>query len=175
MCSVFSYPPSRIGESKRGSIMFAIAVTDNEWFENIRSSKYRDVNFWTPTPWGVKSVKMGDRWYFMRKAPVRLIGGYGVVVRYHDLPIQDAWSLYRQRNGVISEADLVAKIDSIASKRSEKYRRTPNPIIGCVELKDVVTFDDLSHIDLSTTLHEFPANVVKFKMFGKVDQLATRF
>ena len=38
----------------------------------------RFVNFWTPTPWGVKGLRKGDRLYFMLKAPVRKIGGYGI-------------------------------------------------------------------------------------------------
>ena len=65
--------------------MFAIAPTDLDWFERIRTGPIgKTVNFWTPTPWEVKGFREGDRLYFMLKSPVRKIGGYGSFVRYLD-------------------------------------------------------------------------------------------
>ena len=62
--------------------MFAIAPTDLDWFERIRTGPIgKTVNFWTPTPWEVKGFREGDRLYFMLKSPVRKIGGYGSFVR----------------------------------------------------------------------------------------------
>jgi putative restriction endonuclease len=46
--------------------MFAIAPTDLDWFERIRTGPIgKTVNFWTPTPWEVKGFREGDRLYFM--------------------------------------------------------------------------------------------------------------
>src|SRR3954453_24043099 len=95
-----------------GEIMFAIAPTDLDWFEQMRSKRTgRVVNFWTPTPWGVKRLRGGDRLYFMLKAPVRKIGGYGSFSRYIDMSAADAWAEYGLGNGVDSRDELIKKIE----------------------------------------------------------------
>ena len=70
---------------------FAIAPTDLNWFERLRSGPaVAALNFWTPTPWNVAGLKPGDRLYFMLKSPIRKIGGYGVFVRYSEMTASDA-------------------------------------------------------------------------------------
>lgn len=84
--------------------MFAIAPTDLDWFERMRSGPVgRVVNFWTPTPWGVRGLHTGDRLYFMLKAPIRKIGGYGTFTRYVDMSASTAWQTYGLGNGVDSQ------------------------------------------------------------------------
>ena len=100
--------------------MFAIAVTDLDWFDHLRShTTGRTVNFWTPTPWGVKELRAGDRLYFMLKAPVRKVGGYGAFSRYVDMSAAEAWAAYGLGNGVSSHSELVTKINSFAERRSK--------------------------------------------------------
>ena len=71
--------------------MFAIAPTDLDWFERIRTGPIGGiVNFWTPTPWEVKGIPDGARLYFMLKSPIRKIGGYGSFVRYADATASEA-------------------------------------------------------------------------------------
>jgi putative restriction endonuclease len=43
------------------------------------------VNFWTPTPWNVRRLKPGDLLYFLLKAPIRKIAGFGHFVSYQNM------------------------------------------------------------------------------------------
>ena len=153
--------------------MFAIAPTDLDWFERLRAAPVgRFVNFWTPTPWNVKGLGKGDRLYFMLKAPVRKIGGYGLFSRYVDMTAETAWDTYGLGNGVDSQADLVAKIEKFAQKRANGYVPTLNPVIGCIELEDVVMLDDDRFLVPETFGHPFPPQIVKFKRFPEPDGFA---
>ncbi|RDK04616.1 HNH endonuclease [Paraburkholderia lacunae] len=153
--------------------MFAIAPTDLDWFERLRAAPVgRFVNFWTPTPWGVKGLGKGDRLYFMLKAPVRKIGGYGVFSRYVDMTAEAAWDTYGLGNGVDSHADLVAKIEGFAQRRANGYVATDNPMIGCIELEDVVMLDDDRFFVPETFGHLFPPQIVKLKYFPEADGFA---
>ena len=72
--------------------MFAIAPTDLDWFYFLREEPTgRFINFWTPTPWGVRRMGQGDRLYFMLKAPIRKIGGFGLFARYEEMSASEAW------------------------------------------------------------------------------------
>lgn len=154
--------------------MFAIAPTDFDWFDRVRTGPLgKFVNFWTPTPWQVKGFHEGDRLYFMLKAPVRKIGGYGSFVRYIEATANEAWQLYGVSNGVDSERELVAKISRFAEKRSKTFSFSDNPIIGCIELTDVVTFDDTHFIKPEQYGLSFPRQVVKLKYFQVADPIAT--
>jgi putative restriction endonuclease len=155
--------------------MFAIAPTDIGWFERMRGGPVgRAVNFWTPTPWGVKGLHPGDHLYFMLKSPIRKIGGYGEFVRYTDMTASDAWSTYGLGNGVDSRDELVAKIERFAEKRSKNFVATDDPLIGCIELADVVTLDDERFVAPEECGHTFPKEVVKLKYFNEADEIATR-
>lgn len=155
--------------------MFAIAPTDLAWFRRLREEPPgRSVNFWTPTPWGVRQLREGDRLYFMLKAPVRRIGGYGVFVRYVEMTAADAWDVYGSGNGVESKAELVGRIDGFALKRAKHYSPTGNPLIGCIELTAPVMLDDDQFIDPEACGHPFPAQVVKLKYFDEPDGIAAR-
>jgi putative restriction endonuclease len=153
--------------------MFAIAPTDIGWFERMRSGPIgRVVNFWTPTPWGVKGLHPGDRLYFMLKSPIRKIGGYGEFVRYVDMTASNAWASFGLGNGVDSREELVAKIERFAEKRSKTFVATVDPLIGCIELSDIVTFDDERFVVPEECGHSFPKEVVKLKYFNEADEIA---
>jgi putative restriction endonuclease len=155
--------------------MFAIAPTDRDWFERIRAGSIdRTVNFWTPTPWGVTGLHPGDRLYFMLKAPTRKIGGYGSFVRYVEATAAEAWQMYGLSNGVDSETELMEKITYFARRRPLKFSPSTNPVIGCIELADVITLDDGSFVTPEQCGHSFPRQVVKLKYFDVVDGIATR-
>jgi putative restriction endonuclease len=153
--------------------MFAIAPTDLEWFSYMKNEpQARLVNFWTPTPWNVRRLCEGDRLYFMLKAPIRRIGGYGSFVRYSDMTAGEAWEYYGLGNGVSSKDELVGKIERFALKRAKSFSPTVNPVIGCIELSDVVTLDDELFVDPAYCGHPFPNEVVKLKYFNEDDRIA---
>jgi putative restriction endonuclease len=155
--------------------MFAIAPTDLDWFDRIRTGPIdRIVNFWTPTPWNVRGLRTGDRLYFMLKAPIRKIGGYGQFVQYRDATAKEAWRLYGLSNGTDSESELVRKIQLFASKRSKSFTASNDPVIGCIELAEVITLDDTRLITPQECGHSFPKEVVKLKYFDETDGIAER-
>jgi putative restriction endonuclease len=152
---------------------FAIAPTDLHWFEHIRTGPHvGTVNFWTPTPWGVSGLAPGDRLYFMLKSPIRKVGGYGTFVRYADMTASAAWDTYGLGNGVESKLELVSKIEKFAEKRSETFRPSDNPVIGCIELRDPVTLDDDEFVVPEDCGHSFPPQIVKLKYFDDQDRIS---
>jgi putative restriction endonuclease len=152
--------------------MFAIAPTDLDWFYKLRVTPTdRAVNFWTPTPWSVKGLNRGDRLYFMLKAPIRKIGGYGVFSRYVDMTAAEAWDTYGLGNGVESKDELVAKIDRFVAKNARNRAPVSNPTIGCIELEDAVMLDDDRCFDPEPLGHSFPPQIVKLKYFHAHDNL----
>ncbi|MGV7219472.1 HNH endonuclease [Bradyrhizobium sp. UFLA05-112] len=152
---------------------FAIAPTDLDWFDRIRTGPIdRIVNFWTPTPWNVKGLQAGQRLYFMLKAPTRKIGGYGHFVQYRDATAKEAWRLYGPNNGTDSENELVRKIQLFAAKRSKAFTPTSDPVIGCIELSEVITLDDAAFVTPESCGHSFPREVVKLKYFSDPDGIA---
>ena len=83
------------GARRRRLEMLAIAPTDLDWFQQLRQYPVAGtINFWTPTPWGVKQLKPGHLFYFLLKSPIRKVGGWGTFVAYEDLPASDAWNRY---------------------------------------------------------------------------------
>ena len=137
---------------------FAIAPTDLGWFDHLRSGPpLPTANFWTPTPWGVTGLHPGDRLYFMLKAPIRKIGGYGEFVRYTNMTASEAWDAYGLGNGVDSRQELINKINHFAEKRSQAFQPSDNPVIGCIELSDPVTLDDTAFVVPEDCGHEFRA------------------
>lgn len=155
--------------------MFAIAPTDLNWFYQLRAAPTgRFVNFWTPTPWRVKGLSKGDRLYFMLKAPIRKVGGYGIFSRYVDMTASEAWEVYGLGNGVDSQVDLVAKINAFVQKNSIDFVETFDPLIGCIELEEVVMLDDDRCFEPETVGHSFPPQIVKLKYFREPDNLMAR-
>src|SRR4051812_24595587 len=117
--------------------MFALGITDLRWHAHLMEEPPIGLaNFWTPTPWGVR-VPPGSRWFFMLKRPVRRIGGFGILRRYEEWPVSEAWARYGPANGADSEADLRERVTGYANKRSARAI-APDPVIGCVLLEDCV-------------------------------------
>ena len=88
--------------------MFTVAVTDQDWFEQLRIAGTRTVNFWSPTPWNpnLTRLEVGSPFCFMVKGH-RKIGGYGHFHNYENLRASEAWAKWGTANGVQSSADLV--------------------------------------------------------------------
>ena len=56
-----------------------------------------------------------------------------------DATAAEAWQMYGLSNGVDSENELVEKITYFARRRSQNFSPSTDPIIGCIELVDVIT------------------------------------
>ena len=152
--------------------MFAIAPTLLDWLERMREPGLpREVNFWTPTPWGVRQLSPGNRFYFLLKAPHRKVGGYGHFVRYEELTAQQAWNSFGRGNGADSAAELVENVSTLALKNAKNFVKTSDPNIGCIVLRDVNIFDDVYWVRPEEAGYFFPNQVVKLKYFTGEDRL----
>lgn len=98
--------------------MIAIAPTDLDWFKFLSEDlSTRVINFWTPTPWNVKQLDEGDKFYFLLKSPVRKIGGYGTFRYYENMSARKAWNKFGRGNGVNSLSELVVKANKYGNDK----------------------------------------------------------
>ena len=146
--------------------MFAIAPTDLNWFQQLRTEGVHGnvINFWTPTPWNISRLKKGDKLYFMLKSPIRKIGGFGKFVEYKNMKAHEAWKKYGRDNGVENLGQLISRTDLYKSKHT-KNPLISNPEIGCILLKDPEFYDDEDFKSEKLLGINFPKQVVKIKYF----------
>jgi putative restriction endonuclease len=154
--------------------MFAISPTDNHWFQFLRDAGFNSyVNFWTPTPWNIKRMSPGNRWYFLLKSPIREIGGFGEFVEYKNLTAIEAWKEYGQRNGCVDKKQMVERIQVYIDKNSEEFGGKSIDInsheIGCVILKNCQFWDEEKYKRPEDYEIGFATQVVKYKYFDQYD------
>lgn len=113
----------------------------------------------------------GDRLYFLLKAPLRRVGGYGCFVRYEELTANQAWNAFGRGNGADSATELVEKVSTLALKNSKSFVRTDDPNIGCIVLRDLIIVDQDRWLRPEDAGHSFPSQVVKLKYFSEPDHL----
>jgi len=117
---------------------FWVGVTDNAWFERLRSQAPDEVNFWQPSA-GRRAVRLdpGTPFLFKLHSPLNFIVGGGFYVRYSALPARLAWEAFKEKNGVADYAEL--------HRRVEGYRKEPvkgDPVIGCNVLNGPFFFQE---------------------------------
>ena len=155
--------------------MFAIAPTDLNWFQQLRTEglKGKVINFWTPTPWNISRLQKGNKLFFMLKSPIRKIGGYGKFVEYKNMKASEAWKFYGRDNGVEDLTKLIARTSEYASKHS-KNPILPNPEIGCILLAEPVFFDNDNFVSDKSLGVNFPNQVVKIKYFDEKEKIVIK-
>ena len=152
--------------------MIAIGLTDHDWFTFLCEGPiHREVNFWTPTPWGVSSLHDGDHFYFLLKAPIRKVGGYGRFTAYAEMPASEAWNRYGLTNGVTDLTNLVVRTMKYVGKHNPSLATDADPVIGCIVLREPVFFDDDDFFAPEDRGAPGPRQVVKFKTFPEIDTL----
>lgn len=112
-----------------------LGVTDKDWF-NLHASRsgVDEVNFWRPSATGnFKSLSPGELLLFKLHLPDNFIVGGGFFTSFQQLPINLAWDVFREANGVGSLEEM--------RRRIGKYRTPPlgptdNPTIGCIMLAE---------------------------------------
>lgn len=109
---------------------FWVGVTDNSWFEFLRSERHDEVNFWQPsgTPPFTK-LPPGTPFLFKLKRPYHHIGGGGYFVSYVQLPMSVAWDTFGRKNGA---ATYQAFVNLVKPLSPDPNRRDPE--IGCTIL-----------------------------------------
>lgn len=112
-----------------------VGVTDKDWF-NLHASRTQvdEVNFWRPSSTGnFKALSPGELLLFKLHLPDNFIVGGGFFTSFQQLPINLAWEVFRESNGVSSLEEM--------RRRIGKYRTPPlgptdNPTIGCIMLAE---------------------------------------
>ncbi|MCL6595772.1 MAG: HNH endonuclease [Firmicutes bacterium] len=113
-----------------------VAVTDDEWYEYLRSRpQLREVNFWSPSPRPLANLDPGDVVLFKLRAPRNRIVGGGVFVHFSVLPLAFAWQVFGEANGAASIDDLEHRISRLRRREGENQAGA-GEAIGCTVLAD---------------------------------------
>jgi putative restriction endonuclease len=106
-----------------------VGITDGDWFRFLRARNADEMNFWRPH--GANNfgaINPGELFLFKSRYPENRIVGGAYFVRHTTLPLDLAWEVFKEANGVESLDAFRRKISSI---RGDNER---NPIIGCTVL-----------------------------------------
>lgn len=84
-------------------ISLVLAVTDNDWFDQLRHRPdLEEVNFWSPSPRQFRSLRGGELLLFKLRAPRNAIAGCGIFAHTNALPCSLAWEAFGTANGTRS-------------------------------------------------------------------------
>jgi putative restriction endonuclease len=106
-----------------------VGITDGDWFKFLRARNADEMNFWRPH--GANNfgaINPGELFLFKSRFPENRIVGGAYFVRHTTLPLDLAWEVFKEANGVESLDAFRRKISSI---RGDHER---NPVIGCTVL-----------------------------------------
>lgn len=146
-------------------INFYIGNTDFEWFNFLRENNPDEINFWQP---GGKerfhALKQGDPFLLRLKSPINKIAGIGFFSSHSLLPIDFAWEVFQEKNGIDTYLRFRQKIIS--------YRDPSNPIeinpkIGCIILTNPVFFNENDWFPTPLNWHP---NIVKGKTYDSLNE-----
>lgn len=115
-----------------------IANTDQSWFDFLRAQPpQEEVNFWNPSGRNVFRGKIGSPFIFRLKAPVNMIGGFGLVSWADRMPEWLAWECFGQGNGAPTLERMRAQIRRLRERSDIQDGAALNQI-GCIILSQPV-------------------------------------
>ena len=145
---------------------FYIGNTDIQWFDFLRESSPEDVNFWQP---GGKlrfhAIPAGSPFLFKLKNPINKIAGLGFYVSHSPLPIEFAWEVFQEKNGVESLENFIEKVGSY---RTAENSLLLNPNIGCIILTNPIFFAEPDWVDIPA---DWSPNIVQGKTYSDESQI----
>jgi putative restriction endonuclease len=111
-----------------------VGITDNGWFEFLRSQPYLDeINFWQPSgKQRFRALQPGELFLFKLHAPRNYIVGGGIFAHSSLLPISLAWESFGISNGARSLSEMLSQVAKY--KHDDDYS-TANYMIGCIILE----------------------------------------
>jgi putative restriction endonuclease len=136
-----------------------VAVTDKDWFAlHASSGSVEEVNFWRPSSEAsFKALQPGELLLFKLHSPDNYITGGGFFTRFLQLPINMAWDVFREANGVRSLSEMRERIERY---RKLKIGPAENPTIGCIMLAEPFFWPREAWIPIPS---DFSLNVVQGK------------
>lgn len=146
-----------------------MGVTDFDWYQFLSKRTNEDINFWQPGGKAkFRALKAGAPFLFKLKYPINEIAGIGFFSSHSILPLDVAWNIFEQRNGVLSYFELQKKIT--------EYRRTDNPFdlnpnIGCIVLTDPIFFEERDWISVPS---DWSKNIVQGKTYDTSQGLGAK-
>jgi putative restriction endonuclease len=106
-----------------------VGITDGDWFKFLRARNADEMNFWRPRGSNnFGAINPGELFLFKSRYPENRIIGGAYFVRHTTLPLDLAWEVFKETNGVESRDAFRRKISSI---RGDNER---NPVVGCTVL-----------------------------------------
>jgi putative restriction endonuclease len=118
---------------------YYLGVTDIDWFSFLSKKENEDINFWQPGGnSNFKILKPGAPFLFKLKSPYNAIAGIGFFSSHSILPLEVAWDIFGEGNGVDSFFKFKNKI---INYRSNDNPFSANPNIGCIILTDPLFFN----------------------------------
>ena len=108
-----------------------VAITDKNGFKLHSSSVgVEEVNFWRPSSkTSFNALHSGELLLFKLHSPDNFIAGGGFFTKFHHLPVNMAWDVFKEANGVRS---LTEMRDRIGFYRGAPMGPAENPTIGCI-------------------------------------------
>lgn len=136
-----------------------VAVTDKKWFTSLSSSPFVDeVNFWRPSSNSTfKALEIGELLLFKLHSPNNFIAGGGFFTRFLQIPVNTAWEVFKESNGVGSLSELRERI---SFHSGIKIGQSENPTIGCIMLAEPFFLPQNAWIPMPS---DFSANIVQGK------------
>jgi putative restriction endonuclease len=145
-------------------INLVVAVTDDDWFEMLRSqSSLSEVNFWAPSAANFRALQPGELFLFKLHSPRNVIVGGGIFAYANTLPCSLAWNAFGESNGARSAHEMRSRI--------AKYRRSdPSDrsdfAVGCRILTQPFFFEEPDWLPLPAS---WSPNIVSFKTYDTSD------
>jgi putative restriction endonuclease len=118
---------------------YYVGVTDYDWYQFLSKRENEDINFWQPGGNSrFKAIAPGAPFLFKLKYPYNAIAGVGFFSSHSILPLDVAWNIFEERNGLESFFRFRQKIINYRNANNPYYK---NPNIGCIVLTDPIFFD----------------------------------
>ena len=141
-------------------MIFFVGNTDFEWFRFLCSRSPEDINFWQPGgTLRFHAINQGAPFLLKLKAPINKIAGIGFFSTHSLLPVDFAWEVFQERNGVDSLEMLRRKINTY---RNPDNPVDKNPIIGCLILSFPIFFREE---DWLPTPNDWSKNIVQGRTY----------
>jgi putative restriction endonuclease len=103
---------------------FDVAITNQQWYRDLRPLNPDEVNFWSPGSTAVR-LNVGTPMLFKLKG-LDVVAGVGFFTHYTRLPVSVAWDDFGEKNGVRSLDDFVKLLGALG----------PSSLIGCTVLSE---------------------------------------